>query len=87
MIPFVLRLQLVVYPGNPIPVLRDDVLGLRPHVQLHFLWHEVTIINNRIQNNMLLPYLPILNKKKVILGSQSKTRNELMKSQVSHGLL
>lgn len=31
---------------------------------------------------MLLRYLPVLNQKKVILGSQSKTRRELMEAQV-----
>ena len=30
---------------------------------------------------MLLPYLKVINNKKVILGSQSKTRNELMQAQ------
>lgn len=30
---------------------------------------------------MLLPYLNILNNKKIILGSQSKSRNELMIAQ------
>lgn len=31
---------------------------------------------------MLLPYLPVLNAKKVILGSQSKSRRELMTATV-----
>jgi hypothetical protein len=31
---------------------------------------------------MLLPYLPVLNEKKIILGSQSKSRNELITTQV-----
>lgn len=30
---------------------------------------------------MLLPYLKVLNGKKCILGSQSKSRNELMQAQ------
>jgi len=30
---------------------------------------------------MLLPYLPILNSKHIILGSQSKSRNELVQAQ------
>jgi hypothetical protein len=30
---------------------------------------------------MLLPYLPVLNNKRVILGSQSKSRNELVQAQ------
>ena len=30
---------------------------------------------------MLLPYLKVLNSKKIVLGSQSKTRNELMQTQ------
>lgn len=30
---------------------------------------------------MLLPYLKFLNAKKIILGSQSKTRNELLTAQ------
>ncbi len=30
---------------------------------------------------MLLPYLSVLNNKKVILGSQSKSRNSLMTAQ------
>ena len=30
---------------------------------------------------MLLPYLKVLNKKKIILGSQSKTRKELFDAQ------
>jgi septum formation protein len=30
---------------------------------------------------MLLPYLSVLNSKKVILGSQSKSRNQLMTAQ------
>ena len=30
---------------------------------------------------MLCPYLKTLNNKKIILGSQSKTRNELMQAQ------
>lgn len=30
---------------------------------------------------MLLPYLKVLNNKTVILGSQSKSRNELMTAQ------
>jgi len=33
---------------------------------------------------MLLPYLPILNKKHVILGSQSQSRKELMDAQRIH---
>ena len=32
---------------------------------------------------MLLPYLPILNQKKIILGSKSKGRNYLMTTQVT----
>ena len=32
---------------------------------------------------MLLPYLEVLNQKKIILGSQSKMRNELMQTQVN----
>lgn len=30
---------------------------------------------------MLLPYLPVLNSKRIILGSQSKSRNELLSTQ------
>lgn len=30
---------------------------------------------------MLLPYLKVLNKKKIILGSQSKSRKELFDAQ------
>ena len=30
---------------------------------------------------MLLPYLKVLNDKKIVLGSQSKSRNELMQAQ------
>lgn len=33
---------------------------------------------------MLLPYLEALNSKKIILGSQSKMRNELMMTQVKN---
>jgi hypothetical protein len=32
-------------------------------------------------NSMLLPYLKVLNNKKIILGSQSKTRKELLNAQ------
>jgi len=32
---------------------------------------------------MLMPYLPILNKKKIILGSQSKSRRFLVTAQVT----
>lgn len=35
---------------------------------------------------MLLPYLSVLNDKNIILGSQSKMRNELMKVQVVFSL-
>jgi hypothetical protein len=31
---------------------------------------------------MLLPYLPVLNNKKIILGSQSKSRKMLVTAQV-----
>ncbi len=31
---------------------------------------------------MLLPYLEVLNSKNVVLGSQSKSRNEIMTTQV-----
>ena len=30
---------------------------------------------------MLLPYLNVLNSKRIILGSQSKSRNELLATQ------
>lgn len=31
---------------------------------------------------MLMPYLPVLNKKRIILGSQSKSRKFLVTAQV-----
>jgi len=36
---------------------------------------------------MLLPYLEVLNSKKIVLGSQSKMRNELMQVQVKNLLI
>jgi hypothetical protein len=33
---------------------------------------------------MLLPYLKVLNAKKVVLGSQSRARHELLQTQVSY---